>query len=88
MLLVSSIDSSRDLGECTRELVVAQLREDPVFEDLGAIREQLPTTARLGRPASTGVHRGASRTGRRHTPPSRRHGADLCHPRTRPLTLS
>lgn len=62
-------------------------REDPMLV-LGAIREQLPTTARLGRPASTGVHRGTSRTGRRHTLPSQHHGADLCHPRARPLTLS
>lgn len=70
------------------------ISDDPVF-DLGAIRGQLPTSTHLGRPASTGVHRDSSRTGRRHTghtpptPPSRRHGADLCHPRaTRPLTLS
>ena len=39
----------------TRDIVACQLREDPVF-DLGAVREQIPTTARLGRPASTGIH--------------------------------
>lgn len=65
-----------------------QLREDPAVLTWARYEGKLPTSARLGRPASTGIHRGTSRTGRRHTPPSRHHGADLCHPRARPLTLS
>ncbi|KYQ55094.1 hypothetical protein ALC60_06097 [Trachymyrmex zeteki] len=46
---------NRDHNIKSLRIVACQLREDPAFV-LGAVREQLPTTARLGRPASTGVH--------------------------------
>lgn len=88
MLLVSSIEILAGVNAIPYGELLSLVSEDPGVLDLGAMRERLPRTTRLGRPASTDVHRGASRTGRRHTPPSRRHGADLCHPRTRPLTLS
>ncbi|EGI58802.1 hypothetical protein G5I_12913 [Acromyrmex echinatior] len=53
--LLSKIARCRSSRMSTRDIVACQLREDPVF-DLGAVREQIPTTARLGRPASTGIH--------------------------------
>jgi len=63
-------------------------KKSPAEISLRERNDRTPITTRLGRPASTDVHRRTSRTGRRHTPPSYRHGADLCHPRARPLTLS
>jgi len=79
---------SRDVKprECTRD-IVRQVTWGPGVRPRRGTRTN-PNNCALGTPGVDWHSHKTSRTGRRHTPPSRRHGADLCHPRTRPLTLS